>query len=134
MNGVSQNGVITYEITHEQSGTRIRTTPPVDNGGLGDCFSPTDLVVAAYGSCMATTIGLFAQRSGINVEALAFRLQKIMSSQPPRKINEIKGIVEITSNCDADQFRALTTAAKACPVAKSLASDVIISVEIIRRA
>ena len=52
------------ELHHEPSGSIIVTEAPRDNGGEGKSFSPTDLVGAAFGSCVMTTIAIVAERSG----------------------------------------------------------------------
>jgi len=45
--GVSMSARIeglTCELTHGPSGTTLTTVPPLDNGGTGESFSPTDVV------------------------------------------------------------------------------------------
>jgi putative redox protein len=51
--------------THLQSGTSIETDAPTDNQGKGERFSPTDLVVAALGTCMVTTMAIKARTMDI---------------------------------------------------------------------
>ena len=48
--------------THEPSGAIVATDAPIDNQGRGESFSPTDLLAAAFGSCMLTVMGIGARR------------------------------------------------------------------------
>jgi len=109
---------------HLQSGTDIITDAPVDNNGKGEAFSPTDLVAAALGSCMVTIMGIVAQKDNFEISGLVWETTKIMSSSP-RKIEEI--IIDFTwegAPDDEKMLQKLKNAAKTCPVALSLNSDI----------
>ena len=43
-------GDLTCEVTHGPSGNVIQTTAPVDHGGEGTSFAPTDLCASAFGT------------------------------------------------------------------------------------
>lgn len=105
---------------HLQSGTEIITDAPVDNNGKGEAFSPTDLIAAALGSCMATIMGIIAQKDNIEMEGLVWETTKIMKTNP-RQIQEI--IIDFKwENAPSDEklLQKLKNAAKTCPVALSL--------------
>jgi uncharacterized OsmC-like protein len=59
-------GELRTDCAHLQSGTHINTDAPTDNQGRGEAFSPTDLVANALGTCIITTMAIFAQRDGID--------------------------------------------------------------------
>ena len=67
---------LTYEgdlhcsAVHLPSSNTLVTDAPLDNNGLGQAFSPTDLVATALGSCMATVIGIVAKRKELAVEGM----------------------------------------------------------------
>jgi len=108
---------------HLQSGTDIITDAPVDNNGKGEAFSPTDLIAAALGSCMATIMGIVAQKDNFEISGLVWETTKIMSSNP-RKIEEI--IIDFTwdgAPDDEKMLQKLKNAARTCPVALSLSAD-----------
>lgn len=116
---------VTTTLTHESSST-ISTMAPVDNGGDGSTFSPTDLCAAALASCVASTIGLFASRKGIPLESIDFSVEKHMTAEPPRRIAKLVARFRIHSPCGDGDYRKLVNAGKACPVRRSLHPDVVV--------
>src|SRR6188768_950407 len=79
-------GELRCEATHGPSQSKLITDAPVDNCGKGEAFSPTDLVATALGTCMATTMGIFAQRHDIDLRGLRVTVSKEMTKEPPRRI------------------------------------------------
>src|SRR5438093_7379337 len=76
---------------HGPSGATLETDAPVDNQGRGESFSPTDLVATALGACMATIMGIYAQRKNINLEGMRIEVSKEMSQDAPLRIARLKG-------------------------------------------
>ena len=60
-------GQLRVECEHVASGTKMMTDAPVDNCGKGEAFSPTDLCAAALGSCILTTMGIYAGQHNIDL-------------------------------------------------------------------
>jgi uncharacterized OsmC-like protein len=108
---------------HGPSASRLETEAPADNGGLGRSFSPTDLVGAALGACMLTTMGIVARRDGIPLEGATFRVEKHMSASP-RRIARLPIALRMPASLGPDERRRLEAAAMACPVKRSLHPDV----------
>ncbi len=119
------DGPVTTRLTHE-SGSSIATMAPKDNGGDGSTFSPTDLLAASLGSCGATTMALFATRSGIPLESVSFSVEKIMTAEAPRRVGKLVVRYEIFTPASPEEFQKLVNAAKTCPVRRSLAPEVAI--------
>jgi putative redox protein len=119
-------GDLRTESTHLQSGTKILTDAPTDNMGKGEAFSPTDLVATATGTCMMTTMAIFAQRDGVELSGSKVEVSKIMTTQPPRKIARLEIKLSMTTNIvlDEDQKAKYEKIAHACPVSRSLNPDV----------
>ncbi len=119
-------GELRTECIHLQSGTHINTDAPTDNQGRGEAFSPTDLVANALGSCIITTMAIFARRDGIELKGSKLDVTKVMTSQPPRRIARIE--IDLTlhaENMPDDDTRArLEKIAHTCPVAISLHPDI----------
>jgi uncharacterized OsmC-like protein len=129
MSGVYVGGK-SFELTHEPSGTKITTDAPKDNGGEGKAFSPTDLVGAALGSCVVTTMVLFAERHGISLRGASFQVEKIMGTEP-RRIAELVLKVHLPAELDPTSRLKLERAGMTCPVHKSLHPDTVVRAEFV---
>lgn len=119
----SYTGNLRMELTHGPSGAAIRTAAPVDNNGDGSSFSPTDLLAAALGSCMVTTMAIVAQREGIPFEGASFSLEKHMGG-PPRRVERVPVRVRMPQGLSQEQRSRLEEVALGCPVFRSLSPDV----------
>ena len=122
---------ITYEgglrcaATHGPSGTRIQTDAPTDNLGQGEAFSPTDLCCTSLGTCMVTTMAIYAQKNGFEFPAGAkLVVRKVMTSEPPRRIARIETDLDLPLPENHPQRAELERVAIHCPVALSLSPDV----------
>ena len=109
---------------HEPSGTCIETDAPRDNEGLGERFSPTDLVAAALASCVLTTMGIVARRHGWAMEGARARVDKHMSEQRERRIGRLEACFTMPSSVPREARAVLERAAHSCPVHRSLHPDV----------
>jgi putative redox protein len=118
-------GELRTTCTHLQSGTSIITDAPTDNFGKGQAFSPTDLVATALGACMITTMGIVANRDGINLDGTKISVTKVMESNP-RRIGKIEVICDIPNkNLTPDEIQKLEHTGRNCPVDKSLHPDLV---------
>jgi putative redox protein len=130
---------ITYEgslhtaATHGPSRNTLTTDAPVDNGGKGAAFSPTDLVATALGTCMATVMGLVAQRNKLDIDGLQVQVIKEMTADPVRRIGTLKTrlVFPQGKSLSATDRAKLEAAAQACPVKESLHPDVKTPVEFV---
>lgn len=111
--------------THLQSGTKIETDAPKDNQGMGERFSPTDLVATALGSCMLTIMGITARTHQIDIEGTRVEIEKIMIADPQRRIGEIKVWMSfpVEKKYSDKEKKILEHAAMTCPVFLSLHPD-----------
>ena len=111
--------------THLQSGTVIETDAPTDNQGKGERFSPTDLVVAALGTCMVTTMAIKARTMNIALDGTRVDVTKIMVSDP-RRIGKIVANVFFPAGLPIDEKskEILERTARTCPVERSLHPDI----------
>jgi len=115
---------------HAGNQQTLITDAPSDNGGLGEAYSPTDLVAVGLASCIMTILGLRAKSRGLTIDSMEANTEKKMSPNP-RRIGriEIELTVKLLDSTTADQDW-LRAEALACPVAESLHPDLQQKVDI----
>jgi putative redox protein len=119
---------LTCRLGHGPSGATIKTVPPVDNGGDGSSFSPTDMVGAALAACALSTMALVAGREGLSWGDARASVEKIMTP-PPRRIGELVLAIDMPREVRPEHRARLEEAARTCPVMRSLHPDVKLPVE-----
>ena len=102
--------------THGPSGVKVETDAPVDNHGRGLSFSPTDLVGAALGTCMATIMGICATRLNLDLNGMRIEVSKEMTQAAPRRIARLATEIWVPIPAEADPSGALEQAARTGPV------------------
>ena len=117
-------GHLRTEATHIASGTVIQTDAPVDNHGRGEAFSPTDLVGTALGTCILTTMAIVAERHQLDLVGASFRMEKIMTSEPPRRIAQLTVELHLPAALGERDRALLERTAHTCPVALSLNPEI----------
>lgn len=117
-------GNLQVESTHLNSGEKIFTDAPVDNNGLGRCFSPTDLLANAYASCMLTVIGIYCQQNNLDFTRGEVSVEKIMVSNPRRVGKLIVNFDLNGNNWTKENRQKIESVAIGCPVAKSINNDI----------
>jgi putative redox protein len=110
---------------HLQSGEIILTDAPKDNEGMGEAFSPTDLLATSLASCMLTIMGIAAKARGIDLSETEAEVTKVMASDP-RRVSEINIRLWVRSsvNLDEKEREVMKKAAHTCPVWYSLHPDI----------
>jgi putative redox protein len=130
---LTYEGQLTCSAIHGPSGKALSTDAPVDNGGRGSTFSPTDLVATALGACMLTIIGLVAKRDSIAVEGAKVHVVKEMVADPVRRIGKLAVRITMPAGVpysEADRAK-LRRAADTCPVKQSLHPETVVETEFV---
>jgi putative redox protein len=127
---IDYTGDLRTTVLHEPSGTVIQTDAPTDNQGKGECFSPTDLCATALGSCIITTIGIKGLQKGWDITGSKVKVEKIMSSDTPRRIGQLNVEVRIPDRFSDQDKKHMVNIAHACPVHQSLHPDVLLNVSL----
>ena len=109
---------------HGPSGSTLSTDAPTDNQGRGEAFSPTDLCATALVTCMSTIMGMRADELGIDLKGMKIEVQKVMSSDGPRRIVELPVEFWIPGRLTDQQKSVLRHAAENCPVILSLHPEI----------
>ncbi|HAM35406.1 MAG TPA: osmotically inducible protein OsmC [Elusimicrobia bacterium] len=113
----------TVELEHGPSGRKMTTDLPVDNGGRGRGFSPTDLLAAGLASCVLTIMAKASVKDGLDLKGASIIVEKEMQTSP-RRVARIMGQLSLPPQLSAAQKEKLRTYIRACPVTQSLHPDV----------
>ncbi|OGS40919.1 MAG: hypothetical protein A3J82_00275 [Elusimicrobia bacterium RIFOXYA2_FULL_69_6] len=113
----------TVELEHGPSGKKIVTDLPVDNGGRGRTFSPTDLLAASLSSCILTIMAKAAVKDGLDLKGASVAVEKEMQASP-RRVARLFGRITLPAHLPGPQKERLKAFIKACPVSGSLHPDV----------
>lgn len=117
-------GQLQCKAIHQPSGAVIATDAPTDIGGKGEAFSPTDLLGCSLATCIATTMGIYAQRKGWDLAGMRLEVEKRMTDQPSRRIGCLQVTIWISHPFSDEDKQTLERVAQTCPVHKSLHPDV----------
>ena len=113
-------GGLAMEMTHELSSTTLLTDPPLDNGGEGKSFSPTDLVATGLGACMMSVMAIHARKRSINLSGMACRVEKHMSQDLPRRISQLDVEITMPKHLGDAERKELEAIGNGCPVIQSI--------------
>lgn len=119
-------GGLNTKMTHLLSNESIITDPPLDNGGEGKSFSPTDLLATAAGSCVMTIMAIYAKKHNINLAGMSCDVEKHMSKVPPRRISQIDIDIYMPKSIPLAQRDTLESVGNSCPVLLSLGPDIVV--------
>ena len=120
---IKYKGNLRTTATHLDSGSEICTDAPKDNHGLGETFSPTDMVCTALASCILTIMAIAVEKNGEDIKGAKAMVKKTMGINP-RRISKID--IELTFPRDYDERTKviLERAAHNCPVHHTLSDEV----------
>lgn len=126
---INYEGDLHCSLTHGPSGAVITTDAPIDNHGRGEAFSPTDLCSASLGACMATVMGIEAQKHKVELSGMRITVEKYMVADPLRRIGTLNVSIYMPPINDEKIKTILKNTANTCPVKRSLSSDIEINIE-----
>ncbi|GAB5402273.1 MAG: OsmC family protein [Aureliella sp.] len=121
---VEYEGNLRCKAIHGPSGCELSTDAPKDNEGLGQSFSPTDLVATALGSCVATIMGIYARKHDLDLTGVKVHVEKHMSTDLPRRIVRLPVTIHVPVQLSDRHKTAMENAAGHCPVHQSIRADI----------
>lgn len=122
-------GNLRVQATHGPSQAVLQTDAPLDNGGQGAAFSPTDMMATALGTCVLTILGLVADRHDVNIGEATVSVEKHMINEPIRRIGKLLTVVTLPESIPAEMRMRLEAAASKCPVHQSLHPEIHAPIE-----
>ena len=120
---VKYQGNLRTTATHLDSGSEISTDAPKDNHGLGESFSPTDMVCSALASCILTIMAIAVEKNDIDIKNTTAIVKKTMGNNP-RRITKIEIELAFPKDYDSKTKIILERAAHNCPVHHTLSETV----------
>jgi len=120
---IRYQGDLRTTATHLDSGSEISTDAPKDNHGLGETFSPTDMVCSALASCILTIMAIAVEKNDIDIKNTKAIVKKKMGDNP-RRIVKIEIDLTFPKEYDSKTRTILERAAYNCPVHHSLSERI----------
>ena len=120
---IKYKGDLRTTAIHLDSGSEISTDAPKDNHGLGETFSPTDMVCTALASCILTIMAIAVERDDIDIKGTTAVVKKTMGKNP-RRISKIDIDLTFPREYDQKTKTILERAAYNCPVHHTLSDTV----------
>lgn len=120
---IKYKGDLRTTAIHIDSGSEISTDAPKDNHGLGETFSPTDMVCTALASCILTIMAIAVEKDNVDIKGTTAVVKKTMGIKP-RRISKIDIDLTFPREYDQKTKTILERAAYNCPVHHTLSETV----------
>jgi len=117
----------TCRIEKQPAGLVIETDVPRDLGGPGNRFSSTELLAAALGSCIGSSLAPVASRLQLDPSRIRLTVERHLGSKP-RRLESIDVVIHAGQDVPDNARRRLLAAARACPVHRSLDAGVSVTI------
>lgn len=117
------------ELSHMQSGTKLNTDAPLDNGGKGQSFSPTDMMTASLAACMTTILANKLEPRGIDLKGTSAKIVKHMLAEP-RRIGQIDIDLTMGKGVPSSLEKEIFEICRGCPVNLSISPEIQVNLKI----
>ena len=117
-----------YAITAR--GHEVLTDQPVADGGSDAAVTPTELLVASLGSCVAFYVGRYLLRHGLDRAGLAVAAEFDMAAGRPARVGAVRLRIIVPGGVPAQRTDALLAVASHCTVHNTLRQQPDVSIEL----
>lgn len=131
---MSTNTKIQAGIGHEHYVTKLSmrghllvADEPLENGGKDSGPTPTELILSGLASCTASTLRMYADKKGWDVERIDLELSIHIEKTESGQTSHIHTSVDVTGNLTQEQKDRMLEIAMKCPVHKLLTNPIEIS-------
>lgn len=100
---------------------------PESNGGKDHGPTPTELVISGLAACTTSTLRMYADRKGWEVERIDVEISLHIKKKESGQISHFDSCIEITGNLTQEQKDRMLVIAGKCPIHKLLTNAVEIS-------
>jgi uncharacterized OsmC-like protein len=110
-------------LKHSNNVAEVITDLPLDNGGKGRGFSPTDFFASSLGACAITIMGKQAESQGKSIVGTTVEITKTMGNNP-RRITEINVNFTFPDTVPLADRPEYLKCLQTCPVHNSLSNAI----------
>lgn len=114
----------TYTSRMTMRGHVVHGDEPIENGGKDAGPTPTELVLSGLAACTVSTLRMYADRKGWDVDQIEVDLSIDISKTDTEQSARIKSVIAITGEITEDQKMRMLDIARKCPVHKLLTNPI----------
>ena len=105
-------------------GHLIVADEPIDNGGKDAGPTPTELILSGLAACTASTLRMYADKKGWEVERIDLELSIRIEKTDTGQVSHVESLIDITGNITAEEKARMIEIAQKCPVHKLLSNPI----------
>jgi putative redox protein len=108
-------------------GHTLQGDEPIENGGKDAGPTPTELVLSGLASCTLSTLRMYADKKGWNVDQIEVELRIRTTKTETGQSAEIESVISITGAVSDEQKQRMLAIARKCPIHKILTNSIQIN-------
>lgn len=116
----------------ETRGHALLTDQPAASGGADAAMTPTELLVASLGACVAFYAGRYLERHGLNRSGLHVTAAFSTATDRPARVGEVRLTIRVPGDMPASREAALLAVASHCTVHNTLRQAPGVAIELAR--
>ena len=114
----------TYTSRLTMRGHTLLGDEPIENGGKDAGPTPTELVLSGLASCTVSTLRMYADKKGWNVDRIKVDLSILTVKTETGQSAQIESVIAITGDVTEEQKQRMLDIARKCPVHKLLTNPI----------